>query len=72
VEVKISVRSDQLDKEDVRALLQAIRDCERETFPDKEIFVSCEVPMMNREDLMNILDSIRPPFDFRSLFVRKS
>jgi len=71
VKVKLSVRSDQLDKEDVRALLQAIRDCERETFPYKEIYVSCEVPEMNRGDLKNILDSIRPPFEFRSLIVRK-
>jgi len=49
VKVKLSVRSDQLDKEDVRALLQAIRDCEKATFPDKEIYISCEVsPVRSR------------------------
>jgi len=71
VEANLSVTSDQLNKEDVRALLQAIRDCENVNFPDKEIFISCEVPEMNVEDLRNILDSIRPPFDFRSLITRK-
>jgi len=60
VKVNISVRSDQLDKEDVRALLQAIRDCERATFPEKQTYVSCVIPEMNKKDLKNILDSIRP------------
>jgi len=70
MEVSLSVKSVQLDKEDVRALLQAIRDCEEATFPDKEIFISCVVPEMNVEDLTNILASIRPPFAFRSMLKR--
>jgi len=71
VEVKISVRSDQLDKEDVRALLQAIRDCERATFPNKEIFISCEVPEMTEDDTTDILNSIRPPYRYGPLVLRK-
>ena len=67
MEVSLSVKSVQLDKEDVRALLQAIRDCEKATFPDKEIFISCVVPEMKVKDLMNIMASIRPPFAFRSM-----
>jgi hypothetical protein len=36
----LSVKSKHLNAEDLRALLQAIRDCEMANFPDKEIHVS--------------------------------
>jgi phosphoribosylpyrophosphate synthetase len=58
----ICVQSEQLNKEDVRALLQAIRLCEMATFPDKEIYIKVEVPEISTDDVTKILNSIKPPF----------
>jgi len=58
----IPLQSDQLNKEDVRALLQAIRLCEMATFPDKEIYVRIEVPELSVGDMTEIVKSIKPPF----------
>uniref|UniRef100_A0A6H1Z693 Uncharacterized protein n=1 Tax=viral metagenome TaxID=1070528 RepID=A0A6H1Z693_9ZZZZ len=71
MEVNLSVKSDQLNKEDLRALLQAIRDCEMATFPDKEIYVLCEVPEMTEDDTRDILTSIKPPYGYGPLVLRK-
>ena len=64
MKVNLSVKSDQLNKEDLRALLQAIRDCEMATFPDKEIYVSAEAPDMSESDMTDILTSIKPPYNY--------
>lgn len=63
MEVSFSVKSDQLDKEDIRALLQAIRGCEMATFPEKEIYVSVEAPDMSTSEMTDLLRSIKPPYD---------
>jgi hypothetical protein len=57
----VTVSSQQLDKEDIRVLLQAIRDCEQIHFPKKEIFILADVPEFKEEDLRDILTSIKPP-----------
>ena len=72
MKVNISVKSDQLNKEDLRALLQAIRDCEMATFPDKEIYVLCEVPEMTEDDTRDILTRIKPPYGYVPLVLRKT
>lgn len=64
MKVNLSVKSDQLSKEDLRALLQAIRDCEKATFPDKEIYVSAEAPELSTDEMTEILTSIKPPYDY--------
>jgi len=64
LKVIFSITSYQLTKEDIRALLQAIRDCEMATFPQKEIYVSAEAPDMTSEDMTDILTSIKPPYDY--------
>jgi hypothetical protein len=64
MKVNLSVKSDQLNKEDLRALLQAIRDCEMATFPDKEIYVSAEAPQLNADEMTEILTSIKPPYNY--------
>ena len=64
MKVIFSITSYQLTKEDIRALLQAIRDCEMATFPQKEIYVSAEAPDMTSEDMTDILTSIKPPYDY--------
>ena len=64
MKVKLSVKSDQLNKEDLRALLQAIRDCEMATFPGKEIYVSAEAPELSIDEMTGILTSIKPPYNY--------
>ncbi len=58
----ISLQSDQLNKEDVRVLLQAIRLCEMANFPNKEILISVEVPELTTDEVNEILKSIKPPY----------
>jgi excisionase family DNA binding protein len=60
----IQLQSDQLSKEDVRALLQAIRLCEVATFPDKEIRVLVDVPELTTAETEEILTSIKPPYKY--------
>ena len=64
MKVNLSVKSEQLNKEDLRSLLQAIRDCEMATFPDKEIYVSAEVPELSTDEMTEILMSIRPSYNY--------
>jgi len=64
MKVDISIKSDQLNVEDLRALLQAVRDCEMSTFPEKEIYISVEAPDMSESDMTDILTSIKPPYDY--------
>ena len=72
MKVNVSVKSDQLSKEDVRALLQAIRDCEMATFPDKEIHVSAEAPELSTDEMTEILTSIRPPYNYGPVIFKYS
>jgi len=59
-----SIKSEELNKEDLRALLQAIRDCEMAAFPQKHIYVTVEAPDMTSEDMTEILTSIKPSYDY--------
>ncbi|KKL48306.1 hypothetical protein LCGC14_2326820 [marine sediment metagenome] len=58
-----SIKSEELSKEDLQALLQAIRDCEMATFPEKVIYITIEAPDMTMEDMTELLRSIKPPYD---------
>jgi hypothetical protein len=58
----ISLQSEQLNKEDVRALLQAIRLCEMANFLNKEIRIFIEVPELTTDEMNEILKSIKPPY----------
>ncbi len=62
MEVKVSIQSKQLSKEELRLLIQAIRDCEQKSFPDKEIFIWVGAPDLTREEMTQILTSIKPPY----------
>ena len=64
MKINMSIKSDQLNKEDLRALLQAVRDCEMSTFREKEIYISVEAPDMSESDMTDILTSIKPPYDY--------
>jgi len=72
MEVKLTIESKQLSKEELRALIQAIRDCEQTSFPDKEIFIWIDAPELNSEDATEILDSIKPPYKYgTTLWVKR-
>lgn len=64
MKVNVQVKSEQLKKEDLRLLLQAIRDCEQKNFKDKEIFIGAEVPDLTADEMGEILKSIKPPFTY--------
>jgi hypothetical protein len=72
MEVKLTIESKQLSKEELRALIQAIRDCEQKSFPDKEIFIWIDAPELSSEDAAEILDSIKPPYKYgTTLWVKR-
>ncbi len=60
--VKLTIESQQLTREELRTLIQAIRTCEQASFPDKEIFMLIEVPELSKEECHEILASIKPPY----------
>lgn len=67
----IIVLSQELDKADVRNLLQAIRDCEQNHFPTKKISILANVPELSEEETLDILTSISPPFSEGPFIFRK-
>ena len=67
----VLVSSDQLNKEDMRALLQAIRSCEVANFPDKEIRITVEVPELTADETEDILASIKPPFKYGPKIIKR-
>ncbi len=64
MQVTISIQSKELSKEDLRALIQGIRDCEVKSFPDKEISIWIEVPDLTEAECAEILANITPPYKY--------
>jgi len=62
MEIKLTLESQQLTMEDLKHLVQSIRDCEQKTFPDKEIFIWIEAPELTSAECAEILTSIKPAF----------
>ena len=62
MKVKLSLESQQLTKEELGRLIQSIRDCEQESFPDKEISIWIEAPELSTRECKLILASIKPPY----------
>jgi hypothetical protein len=60
----VTIKSEQLNKDDLRLLLQSIRDCEQKHFKDKEIFVGAEAPDLTTEKMTEIVKSIDPPYNY--------
>jgi len=71
VKIKLTVESQQLDKEELRHLIQAIRDCEQSSFPDKEIFIWVEAPELSAAEASNILASIKPAYRSGVITIKK-
>ena len=64
MKVKLSLESQQLTKEELRLLIQAIRDCEQKVFRDKEISIWIEVPELSTQECEQILARIEPPYKY--------
>jgi hypothetical protein len=64
MEVTCTIKSKQLSKEELQALIQGIRDAEQRSFPDKEIFIWIDAPELNKAELSEILTSIKPPYKY--------
>ncbi|GAI13654.1 unnamed protein product [marine sediment metagenome] len=62
MKVKVTIQSQQLSKEDLRTLIQSIRDCEQKSFPDKEIAIWVDAPELTSAEASEILASIKPPY----------
>jgi len=62
--VKVIVQSEQLSKDDLRCLLQALRDCEQSFFREKEIWISVGAPELSSNEMTEVLTSIRPPYEY--------
>ena len=69
MQFKLTLQSQQLTKEEVQLLVQSIRDCEQESFPDKEIYIWVEVPELSRSECQEILTSIKPPYKYGPLIM---
>lgn len=64
MKVKLTVESNELTKEDLKSLLQAIRDCEQSTFPDKKISILADVPELTTDETVEVLKSIEPRYKY--------
>jgi len=65
VKINLSLESQQLTKEELRLLIQSIRDCEQKSFRDKEIAIWIEAPELSASECEQILASIKPPYKYK-------
>jgi len=62
MKTNIVIFSDELTKEDIQLLLQAIRDCEQKSFQDKEMGIAVFVPSLTNDECSEIIRGMKPPF----------
>lgn len=60
--MNVILYSEDLSKDDLQKLLQAIRDCEQQNFPSKVLGVFVFTPEMSSDECREILQSIVPPY----------
>jgi len=61
MKVAVQVISENLSKEQIVSLLQAIRDCEQKQFKDTPITILLDVPEATVKEAAEILNSVKPP-----------
>lgn len=64
MQVKVTIESEELSKQELQQLIQSIRDCEQKSFPNKEISIWVEVPELTSDECNEILTSIKPPYTY--------
>jgi hypothetical protein len=62
MKMNVVIYSEDLTKDDLRLLLQGIRDCEQTSFHDKAIVVAVFVPELSTQEVTKILSQMKPPF----------
>ncbi len=67
--VKVTIQSKELSRDDLRALLQAIRDCEQRFFKDKHIWVRVEAPELSSTEMAEVLTSITPRYEYGPVII---
>ena len=65
MKVKLILESKELTREELQRLMQSIRDCEQESFPDKKIAIWIEAPELSTQECEQILASIKPPYKYK-------
>lgn len=73
MQIKLTIQSKELSKEELRLLIQSIRDCEQKSFPEKAIFIWIEAPDLTPSEINEIFLSIKPAYNHgpTQLFFRK-
>ncbi len=67
--IKVTIQSDEISKDDLRALLQAIRDCEQRFFKEKRIWVRVDAPDLSSAEMTEMLTSINPPYEYGPVII---
>jgi hypothetical protein len=62
MKVNIVIYSEELAREDIRVLLQAIRDCEQKHFKGKEVGIALFAPALSKEQCQELIAGIEPGF----------
>ena len=62
MKVNIVIYSEELAREDIRVLLQAIRDCEQRYFQNKEMGIAIFAPALSKEQCQELIAGIEPGF----------
>lgn len=64
---RIVIESEELSKEDLRAILQVIRTTEHKFFPDKNIFIMLDTPELSLKEATDLLASLNPPLPYQTV-----
>lgn len=54
--------SGQFNRDELEAILQAIRDCEQRTFPTKTVHIGVDAPELSLDEVKAVLEAIKPAF----------
>lgn len=62
MEVKVIIKSKELSWENLQALIQGIRSCEQNSFPDKRLIIWIDAVGLTEAEMSEILSSVKPPY----------
>ena len=60
--ISVVICGEDFTREDLRILLQGIRDQEQKFSHDKEMFMAVSAPELTVQEMVDILSSLKPPF----------
>lgn len=60
--ISIVISGEDFTREDLRLLLQGIRDQEQKFSQNKEMFMAVSAPELTAQEMVEILGSLNPPF----------